>query len=309
MDSIRVDELYSLFRRCLPGAVRAEDTARAILADEQNTVLERRDAEGALVAASVMHGDVIYMLCVDEHMRGRGIGSELLAESENVMRGRGFDSVRVGAGDEYLVPGVPVRTPPHDEALPLRLDAWLNDDARRFFEKRGYVHDWGECNCFDMRMELKELPCDAPAVGEERAGILCRWAREEDMPAACACTDDAEPSFTRYYADKTLYVPGNPSRALVAECEGGVRGVLIVSRETEGKGLGSVGCTAVANAWQGRGIASRMVLTGTRSLRDSGLEQGFLGYTYSGLERLYGRSGYRVSALYFMARKALERND
>ena len=292
MDSIRVDELYSLFRRCLPGAVRAEDTARAILADEQNTVLERRDAEGALVAASVMHGDVIYMLCVDEHMRGRG-----------------FDRVRVGAGDEYLVPGVPVRTPPHDEALPLRLDAWLNDDARRFFEKRGYVHDWGECNCFDMRMELKELPCDAPAVGEERNGILCRWAREEDMPAACACTDDAEPSFTRYYADKTLYVPGNPSRALVAECEGGVRGVLIVSRETEGKGLGSVGCTAVANAWQGRGIASRMVLTGTRSLRDSGLEQGFLGYTYSGLERLYGRSGYRVSALYFMARKALKRND
>ena len=48
-----------------------------------------------------------------------------------------------------------------------------------------------------------------------------------------------------------------------------------------------------------------MVLAGTRSLRDAGLERAFLGYTYSGLERLYGRAGYRICAYYFMAQKRL----
>ena len=82
-------------------------------------------------------------------------------------------------------------------------------------------------------------------------------------------------------------------------------GTLVVSRETEAPGLGSIGCTAVRGAYQGRKIATNMILLGAKSLRRAGMQEGYLGYTYSGLDKLYGRAGYSVSALYFMARKQL----
>lgn len=33
------------------------------------------------------------------------------------------------------------------------------------------------------------------------------------------------------------------------------------------------------------------------------MHNAFLGYTYSGLDRLYGRAGYRICVYYFMAKK------
>lgn len=299
------DELYSLFKRNLPCAVREEATARRILGDAANHVIERRDESGALIAAAVTHGDAIYLLCVDAAHRRAGLGSALLREAEEQLRARGVREVRVGAGADYLTPGVPTDVPPYEEGLPRASAAGLSGEAQAFFMRRGYSHGWGECNCFDMSMDLSELPPDALAVDDEVAGVRYRWARPEDRAAVCACTDDAHAKFTRYYADEALYTGAAAQRALIAEAQGGVRGALIVSRETEGRGMGSVGCTAVAHAWRGRHIAANLVLAGTRSLRDAGLTRGFLGYTYSGLERLYGRAGYRICAYYFMAEKQL----
>lgn len=78
-----------------------------------------------------------------------------------------------------------------------------------------------------------------------------------------------------------------------------------VSLESEGPSRGSVGCTAVRKSHQGHGIASNLVILGTRHLKDCGMQEAFLGYTYSGLDRLYGSAGYRICRFYFMAKKAL----
>lgn len=84
-----------------------------------------------------------------------------------------------------------------------------------------------------------------------------------------------------------------------------VVGTLIISAETEGKGLGSVGCTTVKRAYQGKHIAVNLVVLGTKYLRDIGLKEAFLGYTYSGLEHLYGYAGYEICIYYMMAKKRL----
>lgn len=292
----RMEERYAIFRRNFPFCVRAEESVRRLL--RESMAIEERDRSGSLTGLVLIEENNILLLCVDEPYRRQGIGSRLLERAEAQIRAQGYDEITVGAGKHYLMPGVPVPVPPFDEKLmPDDVYPGLDSSAAEFFRRRGYFHSW-DCNCFDMRMELKEAVF--PAVK-----TTCRWAELSDLPGITACTDDAHEPFTKYYRRESLYLPGNDQRVLVAECDGRIAGTLIVSFETEGKGLGSVGCTAVHTAFQGRHIASDMVIEGTRLLQQAGLERAFLGYTYSGLDRLYGHAGYRICAYYFMAKKSL----
>ena len=75
--------------------------------------------------------------------------------------------------------------------------------------------------------------------------------------------------------------------------------------EVEGEGRGSVGCTATRTDARGQGIATNMVRLGTRFLKDSGMKEAFLGYTYTDIVRMYARAGYSVCQRYFMAVKEL----
>lgn len=214
----QVQELCMLFRGSLPFAVRAGDTVRQILGDEANHVITRRDENNRLIAASVIHGDAIYMLCVEPKYRKAGLGGALLAESEQYIRAQGHKQVCVGAGDDYLTPGIPTdKMPFAQELMPARLCDGLSDDARAFFAKRGYVHSWGECNCFDMSQQLADFDYCAHSVGDEIDGVRYRWAVPDDIAAVCACTDDAHESFTQYYADAALYAPYAGQRVLIAE--------------------------------------------------------------------------------------------
>lgn len=309
-----VEALTVLFRRNFPFVVRDDDFVREFFADPKKRVIERREG-GALVGASVVGRSTIYMLCVDEAWRGRGIGSALLAESEAVVRSNGFDEVTVGVGDGYLAPGIPARTMPHSETLvEPRLYDELTDEGWRFFEKRGYRHSWEGANCFDMRQELGGFDgsescgadsIDCPnSVGDTIDGITYRWAEIADIPRVLRCTDDAHEEFTKYYRSEEMYCSGR-ERVLIAEADGEVCGAVIVGLETEGKGLGSVGCTAVSHAYRGRKIATTMIKLGTKHLGECGMAQGFLGYTYSGLDKLYGASGYKICVFYAMAEKKL----
>ena len=70
-------------------------------------------------------------------------------------------------------------------------------------------------------------------------------------------------------------------------------------------GLGTIGCVAVANRARGRGVASDMVRCAARYITEQGSVRGFLSYTYTGLDRLYGKAGFRISVYYMMAEKPL----
>lgn len=55
------------------------------------------------------------MLCVNKEYRNREIGNNLLNDSENYIINRGYDKVNIGAGDNYLMPGIPMATKTYDE--------------------------------------------------------------------------------------------------------------------------------------------------------------------------------------------------
>lgn len=47
-------------------------------------------------------------------------------------------------------------------------------------------------------------------------------------------------------------------------------------------------------------------MAGTKYLKDIGLKNASLSYTYSGLDKLYGAAGYEISANFFMGEKQLK---
>ena len=402
-DRARVRELAELFRRNFGWAVRSDEAVEAALGHPANVVLEWRE-RGRLMGAAVMRRNTVLMLCVDERARRQGIGSALLARCEALLREQGYAEVSVGAGDDYLLPGVPSILPcgpdcsepqvaaqdePHakqgekahaptgsesqgaaqDEPhagqdreahAPTGSESQVAaqdephagqgeearaptgsepqvaaadephakqdrearaptgsepqvaaDAARQFFVRRGYRHAWGECECFDMCAEFGRQSCadgatlDGAADSDEApAGVELRWAEARDRAATLECARAAHAPFERYYEPAQLYVPG-ARRALLAVEAARVVGVLIAGCGEAAAGVGGIACVAVVPERRGRGIARALVCAATGALRRAGMARGFIGYTYSGLEQLYGAAGYRISMRYFMARKPL----
>jgi GNAT superfamily N-acetyltransferase len=281
------DEIFQLFRKTLPEIRRNEEKVKMSLNDKNNHLICFREGD-ELSGCSVINENTIYLLCVAPRFRNCGIGTDLLRQSEEHIRGCGFDKVILGAGKDYIMPGVP-----------------MNDNAHEFFKKRGYVHAWGDCGCFDMSQTLSDFDFGKNSVGDTISGITYRWATLNDRDGILACVKDAEEKFVQYYQDENFYKKENDIIVLVAELEGEIVGTLHVCKEIEGKDTGSVGCTTTMSKHQGKGIATTMVRLGTKYLKDIGLSHAFLGYTYTDILGMYRRAGYEVCMEYFMGEKKI----
>ena len=246
------------------------------------------------------------MLCVEKEYRNKGIGEELLKKSEKLIKDNGYNEIIIGVGFNYLVPGVPT-SKKYTDSVNEELYEGLDDSASIFFEKRGYYHSWKECNCFDMKMDLSDFNKDEYSVGDTINNIYYRWATINDLNEIIDCADDAcqyqESKFSKYYKNTDLYNDESNQKVLVAIKNNKIVGTLIVSIETEEKRLGCVGCTCVSFKETHQKIATYMVMLGTKYLKDIGLTKANLSYTYTGLDKLYGYSGYKISSYYMMAKK------
>ncbi len=279
-------ELLEIYHRNFPNNIRDEETVKRILSNPDNYIIEKR-IDGNLIGVSIINKNTIIMLCVDKEYRKKGIGTKLLNLSEKYITENNYDKVNVGVGFDYLMPGVPI-----------------NDANISFFKRRFYTHSWNDDECFDMDMELKDTICNYN-LGDTINGITYRLATIKDLAEIKKCTDDAEESFTKYYMNSDLYNIDNKQIVLVAEDNGEICGTLIISKEAEAPNTGSVGCTTTKRNHQRRGIATTMVQIGTKYLKDLGYKYGHLGYTYTGLDKMYGKAGYKVTTKYFMAEKPL----
>lgn len=336
-----LEELLAICERNFPFLVREKGEILRILSHSDNIILEERDEEQRLIGVSVINQNTVLLLCVDAAHRKKGIGSRLLKESERVVKEtcQYTGKITVGAGFDYLMPGVPT-SKRYFAAENEELYQGLDKTASHFFEKRGYVHSWGG-NCFDMRLPLEQFrgdrypKCNAITID----GILYRQAALEDLDAVCACTDSAYEEFTMYYQGKELYnvcrqsgsnppfhccTQGenrgnkdcpemqpeclqNPSMVLIAVLDGEVVGTLIVTGDEDGgRRLGRLACITVRQECRGKHIAVNLVTLGTAYLKDIGMEEVYLGYTYSGLDHVYGYAGYKICVYYMMAEKELQ---
>lgn len=296
-------EITKLFRECFPYIVKDDNTIRQILSHEGNLFAEERDEKGDLVGISVINENVILLFGVKEAYRNRGIGERLLKQSEELIRSNGYKNVKVGVGFDYFMPGVPT-SKRYADAVNECLDEHVNADAGRFFEAHGYRHS-EDGNIFDMRFSLKDFNREEYSVGDSINGITYRFATESDREAVYACTDDALKEFTKWYQYDALYSSETVPKVLIATDGEMVCGALLVEVANEEQLLGTVGCTSVRKSCQGKGIATNMVTLGTKYLRDIGMKNAYLSYTYTGLDKMYGYAGYKIFVYYMMAQKEL----
>lgn len=296
-------EVYELYKRNFPFIVRDRETVMRILGNEGNTIIERRDARNKLIGVSVVNANTVLLLCVDAEHRNKGVGTDLLKQSERIITEHGYHKVTVGVGFDYIMPGVPTsvnRFPAENVNLYPEVDR----TAENFFAARGYVHNQS-CDYFDMRFPLSRFHHGGQKAGDTIDGITYRWAVPADVEGICECTQDAFSEFTEYYRNESLY-DGNPdARVLIAVSGEEVVGTLIVGVESREERLGSVGCTTVRSSCRGKHVAVHLVTIGTGCLRDIGMEEAYLSYTYTGLDHLYGYAGYEVCVYFMMAEKNL----
>ena len=298
-------DLYEMFKKNFPFIIRENNTALSLLSDSNNKIIEKKNENDELIGVSVINKNTIYMLCVNENYRNNGIGSKLLKESEDYILSKGYKEIIIGVGDSYLMPGIPMRSQPYTERLnEAKIYDNVNDEANLFFTKRGYIHSWKDCNCFDMRSDYSKVNFPDYKIGDMINGILYRWATINDIPKILECTDDAHENFSKYYKDESIYSTDGKKRVLIALDGDEVCGTLMVcTDEAEEKGIGSVGCTTVKHNHRGKHIGVNMVILGNKVLKDEGIKEGYLGYTYSGLDKMYGYAGYKICVYYNMAKK------
>ena len=112
-----MNKYYEMFRKNFPFIVRDEREALEIINNPENKIIEVNNDSGKLIGVSIIHKNAILMLCVDKEYRNKGIGNKLLSDSEKYIIGKGYDKVSIGAGDNYLMPGIPMATKPYNEQL------------------------------------------------------------------------------------------------------------------------------------------------------------------------------------------------
>lgn len=304
-----MNKYYDIFKRNFPFVSREETTINEILNNEDNIIIEKKNKDNKLIGVSIINKNTILMLCVEKEYRNNGIGESLLKESEQIIKNNDYNEIIVGVGFNYLAPGIPT-SKKYTDSVCEELYPSLNDDSSTFFEKRGYYHSWGECNCFDMKMSLLDFDKTEYSIGDSINNILYRWATIDDLDEIIDCANDAcqfqDGKFSKYYKNDNLYKKNNNQRVLVAVKNNKIVGTLIVSIETEANDLGCVGCTCVSFKEQHQKIGTYLVMLGTKYLKDIGLKNANLSYTYTGLDKLYGYSGYRISTYYMMAKKDIK---
>lgn len=299
-------EIFEIYKRNFPYINREEKTIKEIINNKNNIIFEKRNNENKLIACAIVNKNTILLLVVDKEYRNKGIGNSLLQECEAAIKKNGYNKIVLGIGFNYLMPGVPT-SKKYTSSIHENLDSMVDDNASTFFEKRGYIHSWGKCNCFDMKLNLSEFNQNENSIGDTINNIQYRWATIEDLNNIIKCADDAckyqDEKFSKYYNNKDLYSENNKQRVLVALKNNKIVGTLIISIETEAKELGNVGCTCVSFEETHQKIGTNMVKLGTKFLKDIGLKNASLSYTYSGLDVLYGAAGYEISTYYFMGEK------
>lgn len=301
-------EIYDMFKRNFPFVHREKQTAVNIINNENNSIFEKRNLNNELIGCAIVHKNTILLLVVDEKYRNIGIGSQLLKKCEGAIIDNGYNHIVLGVGFDYLMPGVPT-SKKYTESVYENLSPEVDDEASTFFEKRGYYHSWKKCNCFDMKMSLKNMEDQKEKIGSTINGITFRWAVRNDLDEIIECAEDAcqfqEEKFSVYYRNQKLYETNNNQKVLAAVKNNRIIGTLIVSVETEQKDSGCVGCICVSLKESHQGIGTNLVRLGTKYLKEIGLSNASVDYTYTGLDKMYGATGYEISTYYLMGEKTI----
>lgn len=274
-------EFYHLYCACFKDYPASEEVFCEQLQPENAVIISTQDGD-RLIGYALLHESSIALLCVDPDYRNQGIGSKLLALSEEDFLRRGKDRILLGRGKHYLLQGVPI-----------------NDcNAHEFFQRRGYSADWVSVN-MELRTEGFDLSSlDLPPLPSD---VSFRLADDADHDALIHDVKDANPNWVRIFetCDDPIILATQNGEIVGFEIVGPTAGRFGSPDET----VGSLGCVGVVHSARNRGIGRQMVANGVDWLKSQGCDA--IELRYVALVDWYERVGFRVHRRQWMGEKII----
>ncbi|MDR2532127.1 MAG: GNAT family N-acetyltransferase [Oscillospiraceae bacterium] len=274
-------DIFQLYNKCFPGFQMNREVWNNCLKPEIACIIRVYEGKET-IGFSMIHGNSITLLCVDEKHRGKGYGSGLLKVSEEHIKSSGAAHIILGQGRYYVLQGVPAENP----------------DITSFFMKRGYEAEWTSVN---MSIQLDIFDSDALNLPPLPESVSFRFAEEADKEELLAAVEDADSKWVRFFEDCKDPV-------MLAVSDGEITGFQILITEDaqfsgEKEKFAYIGCVGVINKARGLGIGRRMVAEGMNFLKQEGCTAAELRYV--AIADWYSKLGFHVVSEQWMGEKKL----
>jgi len=283
-------DIYGLYNKCFPAYEMTEEGFNDWLCPEKAHIIRAFNNE-KLAGFSMLHGNSIVLLCVDEKERGKGLGSKLLKESEEHIKSTGAEKIILGHGAYYVFQGVPAENPA----------------SVSFFEKRGYSAEWTSVN---MGIRLADFDASVLNIPPKPDSVTFRFAEDADKPELLKAVEDADSDYSgsnwvRIFKDCEAPV-------MLAVQNNEIMGFQILDTDgtrfsMAGEKVAAIGCVGVIHKARELGIGRRMVVEGMEWLREQGST--FVELLYVEIVDWYKKLGFYVTGEQWMGEKIFYKHD
>ncbi|MDR0222998.1 MAG: GNAT family N-acetyltransferase [Oscillospiraceae bacterium] len=267
--------MFRVYGRCFPDYPASKELFAEFLEDAR--VIRAYDGSN-VIGFSVVHKNIIKLLCADGEYGGKGRGSGLLKQSEEYIKSRGHTKIVLGGAINEIFQGVPE-----------------DYGAVGFFERRGYR---AERTSVNMSLPLETFGAPRTYVPPKPDGVAFRFAEKSERGALITAVKDANKDWLGIFSESKEPV-------MVAVSNGEIAGFQIVSADGARFLYNdcAIGCVGVVHKARKRGIGLSMVAEGAAYLKKRGRKSVELLYTE--LEGWYGKLGFKTVSRQWMEEKRL----
>ena len=257
---------YEIFKECFPQLTLSETQFETLL-NKNGCKQILRYENGELAGFAYIYRSCLRVMCVAEKYRGKGIGSSMLEEAEEMIKGAGYSGVTAGGLDSALFIGEVIS------------EEQFRAQGAGYLGKHGYIAKNG---CVEMVLDMDKLSCDIPFPDETEYGIYS-GSRTKLLEAV----EKIDPDWIEYfrYAD-TVFAAWYKGQ-LAGACILGYDDTCLVSGD--GFKTGNIGCVGVVPEMRRNGVGLSMVAKAAQLLKEKGCRNAFIHYTH--LEKWYGKIG------------------
>ena len=263
---------YKIFKECFPQLKLTEEQFEALSAGKNCKQIKKYDGD-RLTGFAYVYRSCLRLLCVDPEYQGRGIGSEILAEAEELVRNANYSGITAGGLDSALFIGEVISREQFEAQGP------------GFLKKHGYAASNG---CVEMELDLKDFSAESADMSFPEDTEYRLYSG--DRTALLEAVEKVDPDWVEYfrYAEDVFaaYYKGR----LAGMCILGFDDLCLVSGD--GFKTGNIGCVGVVPEFRRKGIGLAMVARAAELLKSRNCANAFIHYTH--LENWYGRLGAKA---------------
>ncbi len=257
---------YEIFKSCFPDLKIDEQNFNALAFSDDTKLF--RESNGFAVCDKKK----VALLCVAPGEQKKGIGSALLSQCEQYIKGNGNSSVSIGGN---MIIGAA-------------------ESSYGFFSKRGYTLS-GDYTEMELPLADFEVPqYDIPQNTEFRF-------YNGDIEALRAAVAEVDEEWVQYFEDDGCFFCCFENGELASFCIIGDNERCLLSDGSSK--TGSIGCVGTVPKFRRRGLGLQMVALGADWLKARGCDNVFIHYTH--LYNWYGKLGAKVFLRFATAEKEL----